>query len=360
MHKKRYKVVHVATGHSFDDTRIFRKQCLSLHKKGYDVSLIIPHHESFEHEGVSIKAIRPSGARLYRILIAPFAALVSAMRENGHVYHLHDPNLIPIGLLLKLFGKKVIFDSHENYVAEMGSKGWVPQKLRAPLSRVYECIESFSVSRFDAVVTVNDVTFNRFVGVANLNVLIMNYPILGEIKALEDSSKSRDFIWLGMISPIRSCRQLDQAFNSIEANLDVIGTAVDFVPNSNNVNLFGAIDQNAAFSRAKDYLAGIVTYLPEPNSIDAMPNKLFEYMHLGLPVIASNFPHWVKMINEIGCGICVDPESVDEIRDALDWFLKNPGQAKKMGNAGRLAVLDRFSWGSEEIKLLDMYREILS
>mgnify|MGYP006129563123 CR=1 FL=1 len=60
-----------------------------------------------------------------------------------------------------------------------------------------------------------------------------------------------------------------------------------------------------------------------------------------------------------GCGICVDPESVDEIREALNWFLKNPIKAKKMGSLGRQIVLDRLSWQSEEIKLLNMYREVL-
>lgn len=359
MIKKSDHVIHVTTGHTFDDTRVFRKQCVSLAKAGYQVTLVVPNEKSLSINGVVIKPIRPLGSRFYRIFLSPWAALYRSWMERGDVYHLHDPNLIPIGLIFKILGKKVIFDSHENYVADISAKEWIPIRMRSFISKLYEALESFAVSKFDAVVTVNEATFSRFTHSAKSNVLIKNYPIINEITPLGDNSKNLDFVWVGMISPIRACHQLDAAFSKVNAKLDIIGTPIDFSPRSENINLLGSMDQSVAFSTASDYLAGIVTYLPEPNSIDALPNKLFEYMSLGLPVLASNFPHWVSLVEESGCGICVDPESVDEICEALNWFLKNPIEAKKMGDIGRKILLDRLSWQSEETKLLNMYREVL-
>jgi len=359
MSKKLNRVVHLTTGHTFDDTRVFRKQCVSLAKAGYQVTLVVPNEKSLSLNGVSIKAIRPLAGRFYRILLSPWVAFYCGWKERGDVYHLHDPNLIPIGLIIKMLGKKVIFDSHENYVADISAKEWIPLRMRHFTSKLYEILESFAVSKFDAVVTVNEATFNRFIGIAKSNVLIKNYPIISEITPLGDNTKNLDFVWVGMISPIRACHQLDAAFSKVNANLDIIGTPIDFKPRSENINLIGSMDQSAAFALASDYLAGIVIYLPEPNSMDALPNKLFEYMCLGLPVLASNFPHWISLVEDSGCGICVDPESVDEIREALNWFLENPIKAKKMGALGRQIVLDRLSWQSEEIKLLNMYREVL-
>jgi len=358
MIKKSDHVVHVTTGHTFDDTRVFRKQCVSLAKAGYQVTLVVPNEKSLPLNGVAIKAIRPTRSRFYRIFLSPWSAFYLSWMERGDVYHLHDPNLIPIGLIFKILGKKVIFDSHENYVADISAKEWIPLRMRSFISKLYEVLESFAVSKFDAVVTVNEATFVRFTHTAKSNVLIKNYPIISEITPLGDNSKNLDFVWVGMISPIRSCHQLDAAFSEVSANLDIIGTPIDFSPKSGNINLLGSMDQSAAFSTASDYLAGIVTYLPEPNSIDALPNKLFEYMSLGLPVIASNFPHWVRLIEDTGCGICVDPESVSEICDVLNWFLIHPEEAKKMGDRGKKEVLEKFSWKSEEIKLLKMYKEV--
>jgi glycosyltransferase involved in cell wall biosynthesis len=53
--------------------------------------------------------------------------------------------------------------------------------------------------------------------------------------------------------------------------------------------------------------AGVVFFYPLPNYIDAQPNKMFEYMSAGLPIITSNFPVWREIVEGNECGLCVDP-----------------------------------------------------
>jgi len=107
-------------------------------------------------------------------------------------------------------------------------------------------------------------------------------------------------------------------------------------------------------------MAGLVLYHPVPNHTDAQPNKLFEYMSAGIPVISSNFPLWKEIVEGHQCGICVDPLKPDEIAKAIQWILDNPEKAKKMGENGRRAVEEKYNHTVEEKKLLTLYKLLLS
>jgi len=104
---------------------------------------------------------------------------------------------------------------------------------------------------------------------------------------------------------------------------------------------------------------GIVTFLPAPNHIESQPNKLFEYMSAGLPVIASDFPLWRKIVEAANCGLLVDPRDPAAIARAIDWLLEHPTQAQEMGRRGQQAVAARYNWDHEVQALLKMYRGLL-
>ena len=97
------KIAHLTTGHHPFDTRVFQKQCRSLAANGYLVNLVVPHDKDIFIDGVHIFAIKKVKSRFDRIVISPWRAFRVAISINAEVYHLHDPDLIPIGLLLKLF-----------------------------------------------------------------------------------------------------------------------------------------------------------------------------------------------------------------------------------------------------------------
>jgi glycosyltransferase involved in cell wall biosynthesis len=106
-------------------------------------------------------------------------------------------------------------------------------------------------------------------------------------------------------------------------------------------------------------MAGIVTFLPVPNHINAQPNKLFEYMSSSLPVIASHYPLWKGIVEKYDCGICVDPENSKEIAEAINYILANPLNANRMGINGRKAIKEVFNWEQEEQKLAELYTDLV-
>lgn len=105
--------------------------------------------------------------------------------------------------------------------------------------------------------------------------------------------------------------------------------------------------------------AGIVTFHPLPNHIDAQPNKMFEYMSAGLPIITSNFPLWKEIVEGNNCGICINPLEPKEIAQAIEYIITHPKEAEQMGQNGKKAVLEKYNWGVEEKKLFEIYKELI-
>jgi len=116
----------------------------------------------------------------------------------------------------------------------------------------------------------------------------------------------------------------------------------------------GFIDQRRTFQILQNVRAGLVLYHPEPNQVESMPQKIFEYMAAGIPVIASDFPFWREIIGR-GCGLFVNPLSPPEIARAVEYVLTHPREAEEMGRCGQATVLERFNWDTEAEKLIQLY-----
>src|ERR1700680_566387 len=107
------RVAHITSIHSPNDNRIFERECKTLASAGYHVCLIAPALNDAVKDGVEIMAIPRNQSRLKRMVKTVWQAYRTAMRSGAEICHLHDPELLPIGLLLRMVGKAVIFDSHE-------------------------------------------------------------------------------------------------------------------------------------------------------------------------------------------------------------------------------------------------------
>jgi glycosyltransferase involved in cell wall biosynthesis len=90
-----------------------------------------------------------------------------------------------------------------------------------------------------------------------------------------------------------------------------------------------------------------------------MPQKIFEYMGAGLPVIASNFPLWRRILGDAKCGIFVDPLDPRQIAGAIEYILKHPTEAEEMGRCGQAAMLKRYNWDTEAEKLVNLYAGLM-
>jgi glycosyltransferase involved in cell wall biosynthesis len=152
--------------------------------------------------------------------------------------------------------------------------------------------------------------------------------------------------------------------DSLPANLELAGPVekgdTDLLefhnrPGWQRVKYHGFIDQRRTFQILQNVRAGLVLYHPAPNHYESLPQKIFEYMGAALPIIASHFPLWRKLLGESGCGIFVDPLKPKQIAQAIEYVLTHPHEAEEMGRRGQSAVLEHFNWDSEAEKLIQLY-----
>ncbi len=361
-------VCHITTAHPRNDTRIFLKQCQSLSSFGYHVSLIVNDGQgNSEQTGVRIVDLGGHKGRLGRALVAVPKAVNAALREKCDVYHFHDPELIPVGVMLAVLGKSVIYDVHEDLPNDIMDKPWIAPRLRRGVSACASVVERLSVKLFAGVVCATPFITERFKAMHNNVENINNYPIIGELQSEPHATRSGNrAVYVGGISVLRGILPVVKSLHNSNVKLDLLGTfsiphereAACHTPGWENVCEHGFADRQRVAEFMADSIAGIVTFLPCSNHVNAQPNKMFEYMSAGLPVICSSFPLWRDIVESHNCGICVDPDNPAEIAAALRRLCENPDLVREMGENGKKAVLTTFNWAAEASKLNAMYGEI--
>ncbi len=363
------KITHLTSVHPRYDTRIFSKMCSSLAKNDdYQVSLIVADGKGNETKNnVHIIDVGAKTAgRISRMTKTTKNVFKKAKEIDADIYHFHDPELIPIGVKLKKIGKKVIYDIHEDFPRQILSKPYLSRLLSKIISFFFEKYENYCAKKFNYLITATPFIKKRFVNIGCDAIDVQNMPILSEFTNIENiwEKKENAICYIGGITKIRGIFELIETMKLCKkTTLYIAGpiednTIKDKLKEIANINYLGIIDRNKIAEVFKKTLCGIVTFQPLPNHNNAIPNKMFEYMSAGLPVIASNFPLWKEIIEGNNCGICVDPLNPEEIAKAIEYLIENPEKAKEMGENGKRAVLGKYNWDLEEKKLLKVYKDL--
>lgn len=361
------KVCHISTVHPAFDNRIFHKQCKSLADAGFDVSLIVMHDKDENVDGVQILHLSQRGSRLFRLFTLPWIAMMKALRNKAAVYHFHDPELIPISFLLKVFGKKVIYDVHENYPEQILTKDWIPSlNVRKVLSLIVALFEKLCGKFFNGIITVSDTIADRFP--ESKVTIVGNMPILlliDQVEAIPTPGK-RTVIYTGGLSRIRGLKELVDAmqYTGDDTQLWLLGkwenenlkTACENSPGWSKVEYKGLVPFGEHYKYIKAADIGIVTFLPLPNHIDSMPNKPYEYLSCGKAMIMSNFPSWMRNFKNMA--VFTDPSKPESIAKTINELLNDKEQMEKLSESGRKLIEEQYSWEAESKKLVSVYDKI--
>lgn len=379
---KKFKVCHLASKHKMNDMRIFEKECKSLAKAGFDVTLI-GFGDTAKTEVIDgvrcISLFCPIKNNLELLRKRNKMSLETALEVDADIYHLHEPELLPVGMKLKRKGKIVIFDSHEYY-------GWqlrdnihkikvikVPAFLMKVFGNLYMHYEKHVCMKIDGVVqvcTMNGVDY--FDHRCQKTLFIRNLPSLSDYtrKTPIDYSQGPAVAMIGGITKERGITQLVEAAHHAKAKLLLAGafspktyeTELKESPAYACVDYKGFLDKKGMVALLEEANIGASTLLNvgQYDKIDTLPTKVYDYMSMQLPVVISNTDFAQKMNEKYHFAICIDPEKPEDIADAIKWLKEHPEQAVEMGNNGRKAIEEEFNWEKESEKLVDFYKNLLA
>ena len=366
-------IVHLSTVHSPHDTRIFHKECRSLARAGFRVFLVIPADRDGVRDGVVIRALPEArGGRLGRMVGTVGRALAEAVRLEGDAYHFHDPELIPAALLLRLRGKPVVYDIHEDYVTDIEQEPYLPRWFRKVLAPAFGAMEGAAAAVFHPVLA------ERYYRDRFPNGLeVCNYPVIEGLDAAPEDTAPAEGIHLLYTGNVDEDRGALLMANLLTMSDDISLTCVGRC-------WFGIAEQMQAIvgDRAdRMELVGIGGHVPFPTIVEYTVRggwtagmalfpyrdhylrkeltKFFEYMAAGLPVVCSDFPTWKRLVEEHGVGICVNPDDPEKALEAVEFLRDHPEERADMVKRGRELARSRFNWDREADKLIKLYREDL-
>jgi len=362
------RICHITSVHPPFDVRIFHKECKSLAQAGYEVFLVAPHIKDEIVDGVEIRQMSRIKNPFVRILLSPWKAFYRALATKAAVFHLHDPELLPVGVLLRLLGKKVIFDSHENVAGQILTKEWIPSRLvRKAVAIFYNIVEKFCVFFYSGVIVVNEDIRKRFSFKKRVKI-IRNYPILNDISKGNNEKINRNnkhiIIYAGGLSKIRGIKELILAMDQIDARLWLLGpweTEVyrrdcESIPGSEKCDYLGSVPFGEHYAYLKSADIGVINFYPEKNHLESLPNKIFEYMASSLALVVSDFVYWKTFLE--GCALFVDPLNADDIAEKINRLLIDKALKEELSRNGLKKVNVDFSWEEEHKRLIEFYSGI--
>ena len=363
------KICHLSSCHPPFDIRILKKECASLAKAGYAVDFVVPHESGQTIEGVRIRAISKPRNRIERFFLTSWRIYFEALKSGSTLYHFHDPDLIPVGLLLKISGKKVIYDVHEDVPKDILDKEYLPRIVRPVVAALAKLLEKVGAAAFDGIVTATPSISRKFPGKKTL--LVQNFPMLSDFTStsiIDFSQRPYIVAYVGIISEIRGIRQLIRAMELLPsefgAKLVLAGSfeSPRFESEMRSLPGWRHVDYRGWQSREqvvdlleREARVGIVPFHPVANQVEAQPNKIFEYMAAGLPVVLSNFPVWQELLSSVSCGLAADPLDPAAIAREILWLFEHPNESMDMGSRGKKAVIKIYNWTNEAAKLVGFY-----
>lgn len=315
----------VSSGHDVADARLHR-EVRALLEAGLTVEVMGLGDAAAGPPGVPLR-VWPRGSMAARALRAVWLPFIA----RGRVLLLLDPDTVPSALLVRrLRGRAVVADVHEDYVALLRDRSWVPAPLRGTLTWLTaRCVglagrADVTVVADDHVPPVQAATRRRLV-VRNLPDLSM----LPDLSAPAATGESAGTAWRALyVGDLRASRGLDDMLRAVAAapgwHLDLVGPvspaererAETLVGRGldGRVTWHGRLPPRQAWELAAGAKVGLALLHDTPAFRDAVPTKVYEYLACGLAVLATPLPRVAQILADSGGGRTVrDADQTAEI-----------------------------------------------
>lgn len=372
------RICFLSSLHPPTDKRVFDKEAISLASAGFEVIHVAPGSAGdVTKSGVRILTQPSLRGIAGRILNGP-RLFQRARKVNADCYHCNEVDSWIIGIGLKVVSRcKVVFDAHEAY-PEGFAESRFPQILRPAVASSLRLLFRFLMLFTDRVVLAKESIAGDYPNTTK-HVLVRNYVSAAyanrNIAATPRSRKpgSVRVIHLGLISRLRGWEHMIEAIGSSRQPFEMVfvGTfndgsepafraRVTELGIEDRIQVIPWLPFDEAYREVCTSDVGVIAFQPGTcNHVKALPHKMFDYMAAAIPVVAPEFAVEVsRIVRDADCGLLVDPQKPESIRDALETLATHPEERIRLGENGRNAVRHLFNWENEVFRLETMYREL--
>jgi glycosyltransferase involved in cell wall biosynthesis len=388
--KQNMKILMLVQNPMTHDARV-SKEAEALASSGCEVTVAamsegsLPENESVKNFTVKriMKPTPKSGfglsARIKGVWLRNLAVIREARQTRPAVVHAHELYTLFTGwLAARLSGAKLVYDSHELFVEKVIFNNGAFRVKR----RIWQFIEKALAPRAELVISDSEGVAQEMkarYGIKSIMPLL-NCPALhngagaksGKLRAsLGVGPEIKIALYQGVVSPGRGLEQLIRGAKHLAPGILVAilgGTGHEYERKLKELAVQEGADSIVFMDRVPydellDYTAGADIGLLPIEEIClhyelCMPNKLFEYLMAGLPVLAPDNPWMREVVAKNAVGVLCDTGKPESVAGAINSIIGNPEKYAKMASNARRAAEEKFNWELESRKLVDAYREI--
>lgn len=371
----------------FVDNRVY-KEAKALVEKGNEVTVIcwartidnmplnnLPITEKYENINILrvFQKISPISTPFFiRVLqhIIAFKKISKIIKTiKPDVVHCHDFNTLLSIIFVKKKNTKIIYDSHEDYPSMISD-------VCSPLTVTFSgYLEKIMVKLFTyTVITVCPQIAEKFQGYNVKTSVIINCKNVSEYNIPDDeihrtrlllnAEDKTMFLYIGSLGKYRGLEDLINVFKEENCNnafLIIGGNGVmkhevmEKMGHMHNARFIGTVpaDIIPLYTKSADVIVSLLDPAKESHRI-ALPNKLFEAMAAGKPVIASGNTATADIVSNEKCGVIVQYGDAKKLHESI-VYLTDENVRKKLGHNSLKAAEMGYNWEMEEKKLLRIY-----
>jgi len=272
--------------------------------------------------------------------------------------------LIPALILKFIWKKAVVYDIFDFYADHLRSTpDWIKKIVRFA--------ETTGIGWVDALILVDDARWEQVAGSNPKRLAVVyNSPKDVSQQLIRETAERNDsrfsLVYVGLLQVERGIREILEVMSKHpDWSLDLAGFGGDeaiiqgLADKMPNVHWHGRITYSRALEISSKADALFATYDPMiPNHRYASPNKVFEAMMLGVPIVVARDTNVDKIIEKHNCGLVVDYGDVDQLDTALTNLRESPELRSWLGGNARQAYESDYSWQEMETRLIGLYASI--
>jgi glycosyltransferase involved in cell wall biosynthesis len=300
------------------------------------------------------------------------------IRMPADIYHAHDDNALAACYVAARWHRKLlIFDAHEFPLNSLSDK------RRSWLSALFINLFTRMIRNCAGIITVSSPIAQEICYLYHIPQvsLIRNLPVY---QALPKSNRLRQHLGLspsvkvalfqGNIDPNRGLDKLVHTAKFLDRDIVVVmmGKGVGVTPSelealaesegvTDRIRIIPPVPYEELLNWTASADIGLIVSSPDYslNVRMSLPNKLFEYLMAGLPVLSSQLPAVAEVINTYDVGQVVSSLAPTEIAAAINAMLEDQAALERMHRNALEAAQHEFYWEKEQLQLLQLYDEIL-